>query len=146
MPHQAIPSFSILDFATWLVGTARVALTPAEIVAQSCERLVATGIPLWRARVGQRLANPLIGAWGVIWVRGAGAEEYTVPRSVLTTSSFTGSPFEHVIKTRTRFYRSLRDLDDIAPPRMEHPQPLDQAHAVGVVTWRATTACATSSA
>jgi adenylate cyclase len=117
MPYQRIPDFNILDFTTWLVGTARVALSPVEIVAQTCERLVAAGIPLWRVRVGQRLINPLIGAWGVIWMRETGAEEYTVPRSVLATSAFTGSPFEHVIKTRTRFYSSLRDLD----PARDHP-------------------------
>jgi adenylate cyclase len=111
MPSQRIPDFNIIEFATWLAGTARVALAPVEIAAQTCDRLVAAGIPLWRVRVGQRLINPLIGAWGVIWRRGTGAEEYTVPRSVLATSSFTGSPFEHVIKTRTRFYRSLRSLD-----------------------------------
>jgi adenylate cyclase len=111
MPHQRIPDFNVIEFATWLVATARVALAPIEIVAQTCDRLVAAGIPLWRVRVGQRLSNPLIGAWGVIWRRETGAEEYTVPRSVLTTSAFTGSPFEHVIKTRTRFHRSLRDLD-----------------------------------
>jgi adenylate cyclase len=117
MPDQRIPDFNIVETATWLAGTARVVLSPAEIVAQTCERLVAAGIPLWRVRVGQRLINPLIGAWGVIWRREAGAEEYTVPRSVLATSAFTGSPFEHVITTRTRFYRSLRDLN----PARDHP-------------------------
>ena len=117
MPDQRILDFNMIELATWLVGTARVALSPVEIVAQTCERLLAAGIPLWRVRVGQRLINPLIGAWGVIWMRGIGAEEYTVPRGVLATSSFTGSPFEHVIKTRTRFYRSLRDLD----PARDHP-------------------------
>ena len=44
-------------------------------------------------------------------MRGSGAEEYAVPRTMLTTGSYTGSPFEHVVKTRTRFRRSLRDLD-----------------------------------
>jgi adenylate cyclase len=117
MPNQRILDFAIFELATWLVTTARVALSPVEIVAQSCERLVAAGIPLWRVRVGQRLTNPLIGAWGVIWMRGVGAEEYTVPRGVLATSSFAGSPFEHVIKTRTPFSRSLRDLD----PARDHP-------------------------
>ena len=73
------PPFSDLDFTTWLVGPARVALSPNEIVAESCERLLAAGVPLWRVRVGQRLANPLIGAWGVIWTRGSGAEEVQRP-------------------------------------------------------------------
>ena len=123
MPHQRIPRFNIIEFATWLVGTARVSLSPLETVAQTCDRLVAAGIPLWRVRVGQRLTNPLIGAWGVIWMRETGAEEYTVPRSVLATSAFTGSPFEHVIKTRTRFYRSLRERD----PARDHPVLLELA-------------------
>ncbi|QRM32538.1 hypothetical protein [Microvirga sp. VF16] len=117
MLSQQIRDFNVIDFAIWLVGTARVALSPVEIVAQTCNRLLAAGIPLWRVRVGQRLINPLIGAWGVIWMRETGAEEYTVPRSVLATSAFTGSPFEHVIKTRTRFRRSLQDLD----PARDHP-------------------------
>jgi adenylate cyclase len=104
-------SLGILDLARWLAGPARIGLTPVEIVAGFCERLRAAGLPLYRVRVGQRLANPLIGAWGVIWVRGPGAEEYTVPRTMLATGSYTGSPFEHVVRTRTRFRRLLRDLD-----------------------------------
>jgi len=88
-----------------------VGLTPVEIMAQTCKQLVRAGIPLWRVRLGQRLVNPLIGAWGVIWLRGSGAEEYTVPRSMLAPNSYTGSPFEHVVKTRTRFQRSLKHLD-----------------------------------
>ncbi|WP_114947665.1 adenylate/guanylate cyclase domain-containing protein [Microvirga calopogonii] len=123
MPHQRILDFDILEFTTWLVGTARVALSPVEIVTQTCDRLVAAGIPLWRVRVGQRLINPLLSAWGVIWMRGTGGTDYTVPRSVLATSSYTGSPFEHVVKTRTRFYRSLRDLD----PTYDHPVLLELA-------------------
>ncbi len=125
MTHRPIPPFSTLDFATWLVGPARVALAPVEIVAESCERLLAAGIPLWRVRVGQRLANPLIGAWGVIWARGSGAEQYSVPRSVLATSSFAGSPFQHVIETRTSFHRSLRQLD----PTRDHPVLFELAAA-----------------
>ena len=117
--------FIVHELTTWLVGPARIALAPAEIVSETCEKLVAVGIPLWRVRVGQRLANPLIGAWGVIWVRGSGAEEYTVPRTVLATDSYTGSPFEHVVRTRTSFRRSLQDLD----PAHDHPVLFELAEA-----------------
>jgi adenylate cyclase len=115
----------LLELGKWLVGPARVALAPSEIVARYCVRLVAAGIPLWRVRVGQRLLNPLIGAWGVIWVHGSGAEEYTVPRTVLATGSYTGSPFEHVVKTRTSFRRSLLQLD----PTHDHPVLFELAEA-----------------
>jgi len=75
MPDQRILDLDVSKVATWLVGTARVALSPVEIVAQFCDRLVEIGIPLWRVRVGQRLINPLLGAWGVTWMRETGADE-----------------------------------------------------------------------
>ncbi|PVE20366.1 adenylate/guanylate cyclase domain-containing protein [Microvirga sp. KLBC 81] len=125
MLRRPKPNVNVFGLASWLVGPARVTLTPVEIVTEICERLVRAGIPLWRVRVGQRLANPLIGAWGIIWVRGTGAEEYTVPRSVLATDSYTGSPFEHVAKTRTRFQRSLQHLD----PAHDHPVLFELAAA-----------------
>lgn len=125
MPHRRKSAVRVFELASWLAGPARVSLTPVEIVAQTCERLVHAGVPLWRVRLGQRLANPLIGAWGIIWVRGAGAEEYTIPRTVLATSSYTGSPFEHVVKTRTRFRRSLQHLD----PAHDHPVLFELAAA-----------------
>jgi adenylate cyclase len=95
----------------WLIGPARRSCAPAEIVNGLVERLVAAGIPLWRVRIAQQVANPLIGAWGIVWTRNGGAEFYTVPRSVLQTGAFHGSPFEHVIKSRTSFRSSLERLE-----------------------------------
>ena len=69
-------------------------------------------MPLWRLRAGQRLANPLASAWGVIWTRGdAAAHEYLVPRTTLATGSYYGSPFQHVVERRQSFRRRLVDLD-----------------------------------
>ncbi|PSJ53706.1 adenylate/guanylate cyclase domain-containing protein [Mesorhizobium ephedrae] len=96
--------------AAWLIGPARKSLPPEGIVGGLAERLVVAGVPLWRVRIGQRVSNPLIGAWGVIWTRDGGAELYTVPRSMLSTASYRGSPFEHVITTRTSFRCSLEHL------------------------------------
>jgi adenylate cyclase len=61
-------------------------------------------------RIGQQVANPLIGAWSVMWKRGSATELVTVARGVLQTKAFFGSPFEHVIKTRTSFRSSLEHL------------------------------------
>src|SRR5215210_7616236 len=61
----------------------------------------------------------------VVGMRVAVAEEYTVPHSMLATGSYTGSPFEHVIKTRTRFRRSLQNLD----PAHDHPVLFELAAA-----------------
>jgi adenylate cyclase len=122
---QRLPS--VLDLARWLAGPARTALAPADIVTEYCERLLAAGVPLWRVRVGQRLANPLIGVWGAKWVRGAGAEAYTVPHRILATRSYAGSPFEQVNKTRASFRRSLRHLD----PAVDHHVLLEVASEGG---------------
>ena len=75
------------------------------------ERLVAAGVPLWRVRIAQQVANPMIGAWGVIWTRSGGTELYTVPRGVLQTNAFFGSPFEQVIKSPSSFRSSLERLE-----------------------------------
>ena len=61
-------------------------------------------------RIGQSVANPLTAAWGVIWTREGGTELYSVPRGMLATGSYKGSPFEHVIQTRTSFRHSLEHL------------------------------------
>lgn len=94
----------------WLIGPARQSCTPIEIVNGLVERLIGAGIPLWRARVGQQVANPLIGAWSVMWKRDGGTELFTVARGVMQTKAFFGSPFEYVIKTRTPFRSSLEHL------------------------------------
>ena len=69
-------------------------------------------MPLWRLRAGQRLANPLASAWGVIWTRdGTDTHEYVVPRTTLSTAAYYGSPFQYVVERRQTFRRRLLDLD-----------------------------------
>jgi adenylate cyclase len=101
----------------WLIGPARRSLLPEQIVQQLAERLVEAGVPLWRVRIGQSVANPLIGAWGAVWVRGGQSELYTIARGVLATKAYHGSPFAHVIGTRTSFHHSLENLQ----PGRDHP-------------------------
>jgi adenylate cyclase len=101
----------LAQITNWLIGPARRSCTPVEIVNGLVERLAGAGIPLWRVRIAQQVANPLIGAWGVVWKRNGGTELYTVPRGILQTNAFYGSPFEHVVKTRTRFRGSLEKLE-----------------------------------
>jgi hypothetical protein len=50
------------DIARWLIAQARISLDPLALITGFCERLVAHGVPLWRLRAGQRLANPLASA------------------------------------------------------------------------------------
>ena len=105
------------EIARWLIAEARLSLAPLELIDRFCRRLVALGVPLWRLRAGQRLANPLASAWGVIWTRdGTGSREYVVPRAALSTAAYHGSPFQHVVEGRRTFRRRLLDLD----PERDH--------------------------
>ena len=115
------------SIVNWLIGPARLSLPPEEIVTGLIDRLGEAGVPLLRVRIGQRVANPMTSAWGVIWTRGKGAERYTIPRSMLSTPSYRGSPFEHVNNTRTSFRQRLERL---APDR-DHMVLLEQAEAGG---------------
>jgi adenylate cyclase len=99
------------EIARWLIGEARVSSLPLDLIDGFCRRLVARGLPLWRLRAGQRLANPLASAWGVIWTRdGSDTHEYLVPRAMLSTGAYFGSPFQYVIQHRRTFRRRLIDL------------------------------------
>jgi adenylate cyclase len=90
-------------------------------------RLIRRGVPLSRLRAGQRLANPLASAWGVIWTRdGSGTREYLVPRTTLSTDAYHGSPFQFVVERRQSFRRRLLGLD----PEADH-QVLDEMTAAG---------------
>jgi adenylate cyclase len=99
---------------TWLIGPARRELPPEAIVGGLVERLVAAGIPLWRLRIGQRVSNPMISAWGVTWNRSEGVQLYTVQRSVLDTGAYQGSPFQAVVTTRKTLRQRLENLEPSA--------------------------------
>jgi adenylate cyclase len=127
MHDQACTSDSADETARWLIADARLSLDPVGLIAGFCERLIGQGVPLWRLRAGQRLANPLASAWGVIWTRdGSDTHEYLVPRTMLSTGSYHGSPFQHVVERRQTFRRRLLHLD----PERDH-QVLHEMAAVG---------------
>ena len=101
----------VAQLANWLIAEARLSLAPLELIDRFCHRLVEFGVPLWRLRAGQRLANPLASAWGVIWTRdGSDTHEYVVARTTLSTGAYYGSPFQHVVERRQSFRRRLLDL------------------------------------
>ena len=116
------------EIARWLIGEARVTCTPLDLIDGFCRRLVERGVPLWRLRAGQRLANPLASAWGVIWTRdGSDTHEYLVPRTMLSTGAYFGSPFQYVIQHRRTFRRRLNGLD----PERDHEVLHEMAAAGG---------------
>jgi adenylate cyclase len=95
------------QIATWLIGPARLSGDPVVVVSGLVKRLARARIPLDRIRIGMRVVNPLLQAWGVSWTPETGAELYTIARTVLETSAYVGSPVQHVLETHTSFRQRL---------------------------------------
>ena len=55
----------------WLIDGARSAASPADVMADVCERLVRAGLPLWRVGVFVRTLHPDIYGRNFIWRPGA---------------------------------------------------------------------------
>jgi adenylate cyclase len=103
----------VAGVARWLIAEARLSLAPLELIDRFGHQLIELGVPLWRLRAGQRIANPLVSAWGVIWTRdGSDTHEYVVARTTFSTGAYYGSPFQHVVERRQSFRRRLLDLGE----------------------------------
>jgi adenylate cyclase len=69
------------EIRAWLVEAGLDGLTQSELVEHYCERLVAAGVPLWRASIGADTLHPLIDAQGHRWLQGQGVREEFFERS-----------------------------------------------------------------
>lgn len=58
---------AIAKLADWMNNEGRHSGDPVKVVSHFCTELIDAGVPLWRVNIGQRFANPLLVAWGVVW-------------------------------------------------------------------------------
>jgi adenylate cyclase len=90
----------------WLIDGARSAADPTRMMAETCEGLVAAGLPLWRVGVFVRTLHPDIYGRNFIWRPGAEVEVGTVDFNILETPEFQASPlvivFTQGIEVRAR--------------------------------------------
>ena len=96
--------------ADWMITEGRCSGDPAKVVSFYCEWLIGAGVPLWRANIAQRFANPLLVGWGTVW-RPEATETYEVTHQRLQTSAYVGSAFEYVLTHQQPLRKSLRGLD-----------------------------------
>lgn len=98
------------ELAAWLIGPARLSGDAIAVTSGLAQRLTALGVPLHRLRIAMRVNNPLLSAWGTSWTPETAAEIYTFSRTLLDTSTYLGSPVQHVIGTGTWLRRRLDRL------------------------------------
>ena len=76
----------------WLIDGSRSAASPSRMMSETCERLVAAGLPLWRVGVFIRTLHPDIFGRNFIWRPGAEVELGTVDFNILEAPEFRASP------------------------------------------------------
>lgn len=113
---------TIDELNMWMMTEGRRSGDPDKVVAHFCSALIEAGIPLWRANIGQRFANPLLIAWGVVWTP-SGAESYDVTHERMLTDGYIGSAFEYILKNQRPLHKSLKGLD----PGKDHVSFLELA-------------------
>jgi len=108
---MACDTSSVVD---WLMLGARSATQAKEIMGEMCERLVACGVPLWRAAVFVRTLHPQITGRRFLWRLGGGVEVGELEFERLETAEYRDSPVVRVYATMAPLRRQLRQASDAA--------------------------------
>jgi adenylate cyclase len=85
-------STDLKKIADWLIDGARSSVSPPQMVADLCERLVRAGLPLWRFGLFVRTLHPDILGLNFIWKPGAEVVAGTADFSLLDSPEFISSP------------------------------------------------------
>jgi adenylate cyclase len=113
----------------WLIDGARSAPTPPRMMAETCERLVAAGLPLWRVNVFIRTLHPDIFGRSFVWRSGEEVTTTTASYAAPDSQEFKSSPLAILYETASEVrYR----LDD--PESAKFPF-LDDMRAEGVTDY-----------
>jgi adenylate cyclase len=95
----------------WLVDGARSAPSPPQMMAETCERMVAAGLPLWRVGVFVRTLHPDIVGRNFIWRPGAEVVVGSANYEMLESAEFLNSPLA-IVFTEGREVRARMDGPD----------------------------------
>ena len=102
--------WQLADLVLWLATEGRAQTNIVDFGSALCDRLVALGLPLMRVRFGMRTLNPLVAAVSCQWERDGEVTEVQATHSVMSSSSYYGSPIEYVNDTGRAFRRRLDTL------------------------------------
>jgi adenylate cyclase len=90
----------------WLIDGARTAMNPSLMMSETCERMVAAGLPLWRVGVFVRTLHPDIYGRNFVWKPGTEVEIGSVDFKILESPDFIASPliivFQQGLEVRAR--------------------------------------------
>jgi adenylate cyclase len=94
----------------WLAEGARSAPTPAKLMGDLCERLVAYGLPLWRVGVFVRTLHPNVFGRSFVWRPGAGVTLGKADFDIVDSEEFRTSPLAELFGSGLEVRRRLTDI------------------------------------
>ena len=72
----------------------RLLATPVDFIAQLMDRVVETGLPIWRFYIGLQLIHPQLQAMGFMWRRGEPVQAIARGHGIQFTPAYIGSPMQ----------------------------------------------------
>src|SRR4051795_2838606 len=87
------------QLADWLIDGAPSARTPTAVLSEMCERLVAAGLPLWRAAVFVQTLHPDVFGRSFIWRPGQEVSVNTADFDLPESPEFTRNPLAILYKS-----------------------------------------------
>jgi adenylate cyclase len=93
----------------WLIDGARSATSPPRMMAETCERLVQAGLPLWRVGVFVRTLHPDIFGRSFVWRLGTEVVMAAANFDVMDSDEYRSSPLSVLYSTEQEVRRRLSD-------------------------------------
>ncbi len=95
----------------WLAGGAISGANSDDVLAELCQRMVESGIPLWRVAVFVTTLHPDIMGRRFLWQASSGVTTSDALFAIMETDDYRKSPFTTVYATREPLRRRLADPD-----------------------------------
>jgi len=111
---------AVQAISDWLVGQGLLTAEFDPMFAGFCERLVAAGIPLWRAQISMPTLHPTIDSIAFIWRPETGIKSASYDYTDAESEAFLRSPFYHLLSTGAHSLRySLAEDAELNFPILE---------------------------
>src|SRR5260370_29993824 len=105
--HPVMNLADLQKLTDWLSDGARSAPGPTRMMSETCERLVAAGLPLWRVNVFIRTLHPDIFGLSFVWRPGEEVKVTSASFDAPDSQEFKSSPLPDLSQTASEVKHRL---------------------------------------
>ena len=98
--------------AEWLVHEGRLVPMPAAFIERLMNKVLQTGIPVWRVYIGLQLIHPQLTAMGYMWRRGEKVQAIARAYGIQFTPSYIGSPMQEAREQGRSVRYHMKDVGE----------------------------------